>query len=639
MRLSYILRTLTLFCVSSIHGTSSQPATKKDLTTTITSTKAAIAFTTVRPSCAGKCGFRFPDNNYLTWQAISITANFTHATVVEVINTVRNTTRYSTIFNEVPANITVPPTNKAGTRVATTTIVKWPGSTVTTEIAYPTGYYDYSFAYAWSGTLEFTKANSTYCSTATKATTISMKSHPIIPYSSPYMWPQDWLIWQSCTTSLSLRDAKATSTVPKEVACPTHGHIFPHGGDATGLNYEMVAERYGGSFDNEDLFPEFAEYANCSNSAEAPAGFLTSVGFLTVKSVSHEGDSSTSFVSKSTSTLQTTTVPVYDSLTHDSKSTSEADFPTSTVLRPQASTGLRPTSPDTKSPTKEGPRSPSLTTVHQAVSIIGSRTVTPIANAHTTIDFQTLKLNTPITSGQGFSTTVIVLSTNEFREGLLVVGTSTSTISIASPSNSIPQAITIGSESIAYDSKSRFIVSGQTLTQGGKITIGLGAATTIIALTTDTANRNLLVVGSNTSTLARETSSLGQHPLVVGSITTSINDEGEYFAEGNTVKPMGSITLESGPTATILAPLITGDRLDDDGEDGSPHSTASFSGDVGSLIINGLGGGNPESGSAGRSTARNTRLSVSTTSNGSRKSIKLLTLNVSSILLVLLYGW
>jgi hypothetical protein len=74
----------------------------------------------------------FPDEWYFEWQKISTTANFTHATVVEIVNTVHNTTRYSTVFNEIPANITLPPTNDAGTRVSTTTVVAWPNKTITT---------------------------------------------------------------------------------------------------------------------------------------------------------------------------------------------------------------------------------------------------------------------------------------------------------------------------------------------------------------------------------------------------------------------------------------------------------------------------------------------------------------------------
>jgi len=55
------------------------------------------------------------------WKTYEATTTFTAATVVTVINTVRNFTTRSTVFNTVPAGFQPPKTNEAGTRVDTVT--------------------------------------------------------------------------------------------------------------------------------------------------------------------------------------------------------------------------------------------------------------------------------------------------------------------------------------------------------------------------------------------------------------------------------------------------------------------------------------------------------------------------------------
>ncbi|KAI9747628.1 MAG: hypothetical protein M1815_004018 [Lichina confinis] len=62
---------------------------------------------------------------------VEFTETITAATVVRIINNSTNTTRTTTITNELPPGITPPATNEAGTRVETVTITR-PGN-VTTE--------------------------------------------------------------------------------------------------------------------------------------------------------------------------------------------------------------------------------------------------------------------------------------------------------------------------------------------------------------------------------------------------------------------------------------------------------------------------------------------------------------------------
>lgn len=56
---------------------------------------------------------------YWADKAYSQTARAGTVVVVQVINTILNTTRFSTVGNNVPSGYVPPPTNAAGTKIAT----------------------------------------------------------------------------------------------------------------------------------------------------------------------------------------------------------------------------------------------------------------------------------------------------------------------------------------------------------------------------------------------------------------------------------------------------------------------------------------------------------------------------------------
>ena len=60
-----------------------------------------------------------PIGLYTWWPYISFSKTITAATVVVLVNTARNTTVTSTLFNELPSGYTLPPRNAAGTQVQT----------------------------------------------------------------------------------------------------------------------------------------------------------------------------------------------------------------------------------------------------------------------------------------------------------------------------------------------------------------------------------------------------------------------------------------------------------------------------------------------------------------------------------------
>ena len=72
--------------------------------------------------CSNHCGFCFEGMDY-TWQQIEASETVTLATVIEIINTNEDTTRTSTLINEVPEGYTLPPTNADGTQIAVVTYI------------------------------------------------------------------------------------------------------------------------------------------------------------------------------------------------------------------------------------------------------------------------------------------------------------------------------------------------------------------------------------------------------------------------------------------------------------------------------------------------------------------------------------
>jgi hypothetical protein len=65
---------------------------------------------------------------------VSITSNITVATVIYIIDERTNQTRTSTKTNTIPAGVTIPPTNAAGTHISYVTFETAPGQNSTVEV-------------------------------------------------------------------------------------------------------------------------------------------------------------------------------------------------------------------------------------------------------------------------------------------------------------------------------------------------------------------------------------------------------------------------------------------------------------------------------------------------------------------------
>lgn len=84
--------------------------------------------------CAVNCTVSYPSIWSYTWQRIDYTTTVTAATIVYIVNTKANTTRTVTKSNKLPYSYELPPTNAAGTQVATITVQHWPNGTTTTVL-------------------------------------------------------------------------------------------------------------------------------------------------------------------------------------------------------------------------------------------------------------------------------------------------------------------------------------------------------------------------------------------------------------------------------------------------------------------------------------------------------------------------
>lgn len=72
-------------------------------------------------NCAANCSVAGVAGHYY-WAKQQITATLTAATVIYIVDKKKGTTRTETKYNELPAGVTPPPTNAAGTQTTSITV-------------------------------------------------------------------------------------------------------------------------------------------------------------------------------------------------------------------------------------------------------------------------------------------------------------------------------------------------------------------------------------------------------------------------------------------------------------------------------------------------------------------------------------
>ncbi|KAK0631546.1 hypothetical protein B0T14DRAFT_559335 [Immersiella caudata] len=121
--------------------------------------------------------------------------------VVQIINTVLDTTRYSTIGNQLPSGYQPPPTNSAGTKIATITYSRR-DQLFTTTVAYPTPFLIFPDTYRVVGDYQLNTSSGPQCVThQDKTFDILINPQPAWDWEHPewnlgyYFNPKDPLGW------------------------------------------------------------------------------------------------------------------------------------------------------------------------------------------------------------------------------------------------------------------------------------------------------------------------------------------------------------------------------------------------------------------------------------------------------------
>lgn len=84
--------------------------------------------------CENSCRFCYPNGMQVKWEESLFSTTITAATVITIVNTDLSTTRYSTVYNELPAGYTLPTnTNADGTQTVLVTYSRT-GQELTTEL-------------------------------------------------------------------------------------------------------------------------------------------------------------------------------------------------------------------------------------------------------------------------------------------------------------------------------------------------------------------------------------------------------------------------------------------------------------------------------------------------------------------------
>jgi hypothetical protein len=289
-----------------------------------------------------------------------------------------------------------------------------------------------------------------------------------------------------------------------------------------------------------------------------PAGpsYVTAVQFLTVTSTSRTTGSST--VAQSTESNPTTTAnPTSNVRGNHFSSGSSTNAAVDTNDNTPTSKAVTTTANSPSSPNASVTNTPSAT----APIVVGTNTLSPITSSSVVqfvVSSQTLAVGSTITIGSGSSQTTIALTTDGTGNTVLNVGGQPSTIS-NSPTTANP--VVVGSVTLspaavpaATASSPVYVVSGNTLSIGGSVTVGTGAAQTIVALSTNQAGNTVLNVGGQTSTLSNSPNTVA--PVVAGSITltpaSSSPTSPQFIVSGQILSVEGSITLGSGASQTII---------------------------------------------------------------------------------------
>ncbi|MCJ1339004.1 hypothetical protein MMC09_004293 [Bachmanniomyces sp. S44760] len=442
--------------------------------------------------CLANCTLSVESASYLYWVPLPVATTITAETVVFIINNKLNTTRTTTltIAETELGNYTLPDVNTAGTHVTTLT--------------------------------NFDPLNGQNQTTVVAYPTVY----------SDYAYTIDWSGQITTTT-----DGQATclthngylpETLPSHPPLPTSRNPLDTN-DTKGLTYEPQI-LYNGCDPNAEigpLFPDNAALHTCNFSADcvAPLAVSSTALFLTATSTSFDDSSppeQTSAAGPSSAPGQPTALP--ESLPSPPTSPSQSAAPVNTQPAP-------PNPPTTTIPPANNPppnNSPPNNPPANNPPANNPPANNPPAN------------NPPMNNPPGNS--------NQPGAGPTAPG------SQATSPAPLPAPIVVAGNTIAPNSASQFIVSGQTLAPGSPIVLGTGAVATTVALQAS-AGVTQLIVGSSTSNLPPPAvaPAVTAPPVVVGASIISANSASQYVVGSQTLALGSSIVIGSGTATTALA--------------------------------------------------------------------------------------
>jgi len=189
-------------------------------------------------------------------------------------------------------------------------------------------------------------------------------------------------------------------------------------------------------------------------------------------------------------------------------------------------------------------------TENAAAIVVGGSTIVPDASSRYVISGQSLLPDSSITLVQGSSTAIIALPTGQpgVTQTLVTTGV---TPDVPATKSAMP--IVIGSNTITPDVSSNYIIYGQTLAAGSKITLISGTSSAVVALQTSNS-QTYLVVGTSSSALPEQIkATTSAVPIIVGTNTIQPDALSNYVISGQTLNAGSEITLVSGSSTAIIA--------------------------------------------------------------------------------------
>lgn len=175
---------------------------------------------------------------------------------------------------------------------------------------------------------------------------------------------------------------------------------------------------------------------------------------------------------------------------------------------------------------------------------------------------QTLSPGSTLTFGSGPSAMNVALQTGVGGTvEALVVGSSTSPLPTPEPgsSSALSPLISLNGKILRADTASVYFASGQKLALGSSIVLGSADPKKTVGLQ-EVASGTALIVNGITSLLSMPESDSAlptPPPIMVNGTTISADSASQYTVSGKVLAPGSSITVGSGPSATVVA-LMTG---------------------------------------------------------------------------------